>query len=105
MKQITFKTKKLDMTPYGGQGEVDFDYKENLLGTLRAHQPTEGLTFSDVEMRLKIIEKIEKNVLSFKLETQQFEYLLKVIKSEKWRVVDKIIIDYIKDIENSPEVD
>jgi hypothetical protein len=105
MKKITFKNEKLDMTPYGGNGLIDFNYKDTMLATLRVNQPAEGLTFTDIELRLKIVDKIEKADKDFILESAQFDYLLNVIKTEKWRVVDKVIINYIKDIENSPEVD
>lgn len=105
MKKIEYKDELINLRRFTGEDkEFIFSYKENLLTSLRKNIPEGGLSFADIETRLKLIDKIEKSSKELIIEDTLYSYLLKVVESEKWVYVDKTILNYINQIKNAQEV-
>lgn len=105
MKKIILKTEQLNLKPFTGEEKViPFSYKESIINSLRISMPEGGFSFGDIEIRMKIMEKIEKADDHVILEDKHFKYLVDLIKSEKWMFMDQVILNFIKQLEESEDV-
>lgn len=106
MKRIILKTDKLNMKPFTGEEKtILFSYRETIINSMRQSMPEGGFSFTDIETRLKIIQKLEEvsDDSFIILDDKQHSYLLDVLKKEKWLFMDQVIIDFIKSIEQAEE--
>ena len=78
---------------------MQFSYKKALIMTLRnTRDPNSkimGFTFDEVKKRQPIIEKLEKANKEIELTKEEHELIKKLVNSEKWKIIDQKIIDYV----------
>lgn len=97
MKTLELKTKKV----IDGNGNtLDVQYKDLISSSLnQIDQNKGGLTFEEIEKRLRIKTALDKSNGKLKLEDQDAEALITLVSGMKWVLVDQAIVDFVKDIQ------
>ena len=93
MKKI--KNKK---TTIQGENGV-LNYAE--LAKLCVNQPKQGgYTVTDMQQRLRILDKLDKKGDVIEIEDADFEVLKPLVKNMKWAIIHKDLVDFVNYLTN-----
>lgn len=91
--------------------ENDFDYKTNMIDALnqapiddRSGQP-KGFDIIEMRKRLKVIDLIEAADTEILLDNLSYGVLKDSVKNQRWKVPNKVILDYVDAVNNAEEVE
>lgn len=98
MKSIALKTTKETVMVNGENIEQEFKTIELIRGAVN-FTPPGGFDAQDMMNRIRILDTIDKvnGQEELSLEDRDYENLEKYVKSTKWGVISKTIIEFIND--------